>query len=65
MAKAKMIEVKALVNLKYDKEPISINEEFKVRIEDATEMAQKGYVEILDEVPEEKEGEGEPPEGGE
>lgn len=66
MAKKNLVKVKALVNLKYDKECVSIDENFKVRTEDATEMSEKGYVELLDEILEENpEGEGELPKEGE
>ncbi|KEH84592.1 DUF7210 family protein [Clostridium novyi] len=67
MAKAKIIKVKALVNLKYDKKCVSIGDEFGVRAEDAKEMKAQGYVEILGELPEEseEEGTGEAPKEGE
>lgn len=66
MAKTKMIKAKVLVNLKYDKKCVSINDDLKIRVEDAADMAKRGYVEILEEIPEEnEEGKGETPEEGE
>ena len=66
MAKSKMIKVKALVNLKYDKECVTVNGEFAVRAEDLKEMKERGFVEALEEIPEEKgEGTGEPLKEGE
>lgn len=63
----KLMTVKALVNLKYDENCFDIDDELTVREEDAKEMIKKGYVELLDETPEENEGEGieEPPGEGE
>ncbi|CAM3001968.1 hypothetical protein HAHI6034_10900 [Hathewaya histolytica] len=52
MAK-KSIKVKALVNLKYDKECFTVGDELKVRVEDVKEMHEKGYAELLEETPEE------------
>lgn len=65
MAKKK-VKVKALVNLKYDKDAIKIGQEFKIRAEDAVIMFANGYIELLDEMPKEDEedsGEGEQKEG--
>lgn len=72
MAKKK-VKVKALVNLKYDKEVKKIGEELKVRAEDAVMMIANGYIDLLDEMPKEDEenseeensGEGESEEGEE
>ncbi|WP_443660487.1 DUF7210 family protein [Clostridium algidicarnis] len=67
MAKKNLVKAKALVNIKYDKDCFEVGDELKVRIEDAEEMSQKGYVELLGELPEESEGQGtgEPPKEGE
>lgn len=67
MAKGKTVKVKALVNLKYDKECKEKDEELRVRVEDALDMAKKGYIKLLEEVPQENEEEGteEPPKDGE
>lgn len=50
-------KVKALVNIKYDEECFKIGDEFEVRKEDSKEMSQKGYIELLEELPVENEGE--------
>ena len=49
--KEKQVSVKALVNICYDKDFYKINEEFKVRISDAQEMNDRGYVELMEESP--------------
>lgn len=50
-------KVKALVNIKYDEECFKIGDEFEVRKEDSIGMCQKGYIELLEELPVENEGE--------
>ncbi|MBU3195651.1 hypothetical protein KPL26_03100 [Clostridium algidicarnis] len=67
MATKKTVKAKALLNLKYDKDCFEVGSELKVRVEDAEEMSKKGYIELLEELPEENEGEGigEPPKEGE
>lgn len=50
-------KVKALVNIKYDEECFKIGDEFEVRKEDSKEMSQKGYIELLEELPAKNEGE--------
>lgn len=50
-------KVKALVNIKYDEECFKIGDEFEVRKEDSKEMSQKGYIELLEELPARNEGE--------
>lgn len=64
---SKTVKAKALVNLKYDKECKVKDEELKIRVEDALDMAKKGYIELLEELPQENEEEGteEPPKDGE
>ncbi|MBU5268897.1 DUF7210 family protein [Clostridium tepidum] len=54
-----IIKVRALVNIKYDKDCFKIGDEFEVRTEDSEEMTKKGYVESLEktEKGETKEGE--------
>lgn len=52
MAKKK-VKVKALVNLKYDKDIKKIGEELKIRIDDAEEMVNKGLIKLLEDIPEE------------
>lgn len=49
MAKAKMVNVEALVNLKYDKEVCSIGDTFKIKKKHLKEMTEKGYVTLIDE----------------
>lgn len=54
MAKEKRsIKVKAIVNLKYDKDIVKIGQEFLVRKSDIKEI--KEYVEILDKINDEEE----------
>ncbi|MBU3205133.1 hypothetical protein [Clostridium algidicarnis] len=67
MATKKTVKAKALLNLKYDKDCFEADSELKIRIEDAGEMSEKGYIELLGELPEENEGQGtgEPPKEGE
>lgn len=66
MAKNNLIKVKALVYLKYDKTCVAINEEFDARKKDVKEMQDKGFVEVLEEMPEEnQEDGGDPPKDGE
>ncbi|MBU3208527.1 hypothetical protein KPL28_02620 [Clostridium algidicarnis] len=67
MATKKTVKAKALLNLKYDKDCFEADGELKIRIEDAGEMSEKGYIELLEELPEENEGQGtgEPPKEGE
>ncbi|NFD54677.1 hypothetical protein EXN53_03105 [Clostridium botulinum] len=66
MANKKTVKAKALVNLKYDKDCLKIGNELKVRIEDALDMVEKEYIELLEEIPEEnQEGEGEASKEGE
>ncbi|KLU74269.1 MULTISPECIES: hypothetical protein [Clostridium] len=50
MASKKTIQAKALVNLKYDKSCFNIGDELKVRVDDTTEMVERGYIELLEEV---------------
>lgn len=53
MAKKKeevLIRAKANVYLKYDKESYAIDEELKLRKEDAKSMSEKGYVELLEDI---------------
>lgn len=64
MAKAKMVNAKALVNLKYDKDCFKIGEELKVRASEVEAMEGKGYIEVLGE-DSDGEGAGEPPNAGE
>ncbi|WP_185903783.1 hypothetical protein [Hathewaya massiliensis] len=45
-----LIRAKANVYLKYDKESYAIDEELKLRKEDAESMSEKGYVELLGEI---------------
>jgi hypothetical protein len=53
MAKEKRnIKVKAMVNLKYDKDVIKIGQEFLVRKSDVEDI--KSYIEVLGEVRDEK-----------
>lgn len=59
MASKKTIQAKALVNLKYDKNCFKISDELKVRVDDAKEMVERGYIELLDEVSNVNEDEGE------
>lgn len=57
MAKEKRsIKVKAIVNLKYDKDVVKIGQEFSVRKSDIKEI--KEYVEVLDEIDTEEDGSG-------
>lgn len=57
MAKEKRsIKVKAIVNLKYDKDVIKIDQEFLVRKSDVEEI--KEYVEVLDKINTEEEDSG-------
>lgn len=51
MATKKTVKATALVNLKYDKDCFRIGDKLKVRIEDATDMVEKFYIELLEEVP--------------
>ncbi|HBJ2602288.1 TPA: hypothetical protein LA751_001567 [Clostridium botulinum] len=61
-----LVKAKAKVYLKYDKDFFKIGEELKVRIEDAKEMVEKEYIELLEELPKENEEEiGESAEEGE
>ncbi|MBY6871673.1 hypothetical protein HYH37_00405 [Clostridium botulinum] len=48
-----LVKAKAKVYLKYDKDFFKIGEELKVRIEDAKEMVEKEYVELLENLPKE------------
>lgn len=57
MSKKNLVEAKALVNLKYDKDFFGVGSEFKIRKEDAEEMSSKGYVRLLEELFEKNEGE--------
>lgn len=50
MANKNLISVEALVYLKYDKESFKIGDKFNVRAEDAQEMVNNHYVELLGEV---------------
>lgn len=50
---SKTVKVKALVNLKYDKECKVKDEELNVRVEDALEMVERGYIELLEDIPKE------------
>lgn len=57
MAKEKRsIKVRAIVNLKYDKDVIKIDQEFLVRKSDVEEI--KEYVEVLDKINTEEEDSG-------
>jgi hypothetical protein len=49
MAKAKMVNAIALVNLKYDKNCFKIGEKLKVRASEVEAMEGKRYIEVLDE----------------
>lgn len=49
MAKAKMVNAIALVNLKYDKNCFKIGEELKIKVNDVEAMKDKGYIEVLGE----------------
>jgi hypothetical protein len=51
------IKAKALVFLKYDKDVHKIGDEFSIRIEDAEKMVGKGYIEALEEIAAQKDGE--------
>lgn len=51
MAKEKLFKAKALTNLKYDQEVKRIGEELGVRKEDAKEMSERGYIEMLEDLP--------------
>lgn len=55
MAKEKLFKAKALVNLKYDQEIKGIGEELAIRKEDARELSERGYIELLEELPVEEE----------
>lgn len=55
MAKEKLFKAKALVNLKYDQEVKKIGDELGVRKDDAKEMFERGYIELLEELPKEEE----------
>ena len=59
MANTKTIQVKALVNLKYDKNCFNIGDELKIRVDDLTEMIERGYIELLEEIPNTNEDTGE------
>lgn len=48
------VKVKALINLKYDKDCFAIGDELNVRIEDVQEIVDKCYVELLGEFPKEE-----------
>lgn len=57
MAKEKRsVKVRAIVNLKYDKDVIKIDQEFLVRKSDVEEI--KEYVEVLDKINTEEEDSG-------
>ncbi len=48
-----LVKAKVKVYLKYDKDCFKIGEEIKIRIEDAKEMVEKEYIELLEELPKE------------
>ncbi|KEH91678.1 hypothetical protein Z962_p0055 (plasmid) [Clostridium botulinum C/D str. BKT12695] len=50
MASKKTIQAKALVNLKYDKDCFNIGDKFKVKVDDATEMLERCYIELLEDL---------------
>ena len=56
------VSVKARVNLKYNADVVKAGKEFEVDIKDAERMAAKGYIELLEEIPEEED---DTPEGNE
>lgn len=64
MAKAKMVNAKALVNIKYDKNCFKIGDALKVRASEVEAMEGKGYIEVLGE-DSDGEGTGEEPKEGE
>lgn len=41
------IKVKALLNLKYDKDIVKINKEFLIRESDSEGLVKAGYIEII------------------
>lgn len=71
MVEKRIMKVRALVNIKYDKDCFKIGDEFEVSEEDSKEITEKGYVELLEELQTEKpaenenNGQGEPPKEGE
>lgn len=70
MARAKKqekttVSAKALVNLKYNADVVKAGQEFEVDIKGAEMMAEKGRIELLEEIPEEEKEEGDNPEGNE
>lgn len=52
---ALFVKAKALINLKYDKDVVKIGQEFKIKVEDAQEIADRGCIELLEELPKEEE----------
>lgn len=58
MAKVKMLNAKALVNLKYDKSCYKIGEKLKVRVNETEEMVEKGCIVLVEEVPKDNEQDG-------
>lgn len=50
MARAKQIKVMALVNIKHDKNFYKVNDEFKLKEDEAKELNQRGFVSLLEDV---------------
>lgn len=48
-----MVNTKTLVNIKYNTEIKKAGEELKVNVEDINEMIKRGYIELLEDLPEE------------
>ncbi|MCT4593175.1 MAG: hypothetical protein N4A57_02725 [Anaeromicrobium sp.] len=48
--KKRIVEVEALVNLKYDKEVKKIGEKFKVKTKDIKELTERGIVKLLENI---------------
>lgn len=56
-----IVKAEALVNLKYNEDCFEVGDEFKVNFTDAVEMEERGFIEVLEQIPidegETKEGE--------
>jgi hypothetical protein len=62
---SKKFAAKALVNITHNKESFKVGDTMKVTLADAKELVERGYVEMVDNIPSENENDDEDPKDGE